>query len=286
MSAHRQCNPSTPSDCMSGTSCMKHGQLNLCLPTNLSNCTKVDPLFVTPINNVYTMFCDTASMATAPANSASLPCANYEMDHGGQLCLLKACTSAQLAANDQTCWLEELPNGAAAAPDVPESERKHHGCTTNADCKIAGTSCTKHGALNLCIPDDRSKCIEVDPLFVVPVDNVFTMFCNSATGMPSTINKPPCDPYESAHGDLCMLPACTESQTAKGATTCWLEALPSSAPGSGVTDGSSSSSAGLSVGAKAGIGAAVGIVALAIGFIAIHKHRRSQRKARLHHVQI
>ncbi|KAI9101934.1 hypothetical protein DFS34DRAFT_437073 [Phlyctochytrium arcticum] len=283
MSAHRQCNTTTTAqDCLAGTTCGKHGALNLCIPSDLSGCTKVDPLFVAPINNVYTLFCDEKAVRTVPpaSISASLPCASFETTHSG-VCLLPACSAAQQASGSTDCWLEQLPSGATAAPTVPEANRLHHGCKSDSDCKTPGTGCVKHGSLDLCVPTDRSQCTAVDPLFVAAVDNVFTMFCNSNSPIPDSALNKTCEAYESSHGGLCLLSACTDSAIAAGATDCWLEALPgtTSTKPAGIIEDS-----GLSSGAKAGIAIAVVVVVGAIGLIGLNKIRRSRRK--MHHSQV
>lgn len=117
------------------------------------------------------MFCSSADIAKVSTDLLADNCESYETSHRG-VCLLPECTTAQVAANSKECWVSELPSGAVAAPttdqgnSVPRTE-----CSTSAQCKslVAGTSCIKHGNLNLCIPDDRSNCVAVDPLYVTSV---------------------------------------------------------------------------------------------------------------------
>lgn len=52
------------------------------------------------------MFCNQA--APVPNSAINQTCATYEGSHGG-LCLLPACTQAQIAAGSKQCWLETLP---------------------------------------------------------------------------------------------------------------------------------------------------------------------------------
>jgi hypothetical protein len=97
--------------------------------------------------------------------------------------------SIQIAANSKECWVPELPTGAVAAPkpDQPIGTVTRTQCTSSQQCKsiVPGTSCVVHANLRLCVPDDRTACIAVDPLFVVPVAGVYSMFCNQAGTIPA-----------------------------------------------------------------------------------------------------
>ncbi len=115
-------------------------------------------------------------------------CESFETSHRG-VCLLPECTTAQITANSQQCWVAELPTGATAAPkpDQPITTVTRTLCTSSQQCKsiVPGTSCIQHANLQLCVPDDRTQCVAVDPLHVVPVAGVYSMFCNQANVVPA-----------------------------------------------------------------------------------------------------
>jgi hypothetical protein len=107
----------------------------------------------------------------------------------------------QIAANSRECWVPELPTGAVAAPrpDQPIGTVTRTQCTSSQQCRslVPGSSCVVHANMRLCVPDDRSACVAVEPLFVVPVAGVYSMFCNQASTIPAagTLFGPAVTPF-------------------------------------------------------------------------------------------
>ncbi|KAI9004446.1 hypothetical protein DFJ74DRAFT_713180 [Hyaloraphidium curvatum] len=256
---------------IAGTSCQTHGLLRLCIPDDKSRCNDLDALSVVAVRDVYHMFCQRQDVYSTPMNLLADTCDAFETSHAG-ICLLPECTSEQVRASSLECWLSELPTGAIARPkpDAGTSQPRTE-CTSSSQCAALtpGTSCIRHGSINVCAPNDRTTCKAIDPLFVTPVSGFWTMFCSQGASIPRTAYNQTCNAYESEHNGLCLLPECTSGQIAAGSKECFLAAL----PGSQLVEVTGSAGAaaapppsGLSGGAIAGI--VIGVLALVAAIVA------------------